>query len=194
MLKPDIPLCMVPTGILYRAVLEGDLFCDSAPDAELMRQLYKSHDQRYHHLFHRRKVTHSIFSRQAMRSFAQTGRTSDHFFGARVYTPQERVAILTHCLQQSLNNPYFSIHFSRDDALIQTAEISCYEGKGTILLNARTSYRLDEDHCEALITHEGFNQQFRAYYVNELLRHHVLPSASNHAFLQQLIDIAAQAH
>lgn len=189
MLKPDIPLCLIPSDILYAAVADGPL----GDHADVLRQLYASHDMRHRHLFDRRKVMHCIFSRQAMLNFAQTGRMSDHFFAARCFTPPERAAILRHCLEQNQNNPYFNIHFSRSDELIQSAEITCYEGKGTILLNAHTAYRLDGDHTEALITHPGFNQQLRAYYTGELLRNHVLPGAETHAFLRQLIDIALAA-
>lgn len=189
MLKPDIPLCLVPAPILYSAIADGPL----GGHTDLLQQLYESHEKRYQHLFHRRKVMHCIFSSQSMLAFAKTGRTSDHFFGARAFTPQERTEILRHCLQQSQSNPYFSIHFSRSEALVQSAEITCYEGKGTILLNAHTAYRLDADHTEALITHDGFNRQLRTYYTSELLRSHVLSDVESCAFLRQLIGIAQTA-
>lgn len=191
MLKPDIPIPFVPADILFAAVTSGD----GAPflPQEQLEPLRACHELRYRHIFQRRKVTHIIFSQGAMLKFAKTGRQTDHFFGARPYTPQERVAILSNCLEHSVNNPYFNVHFSRDDLLIQHAEVSCYEGQGTILVNAHTSYNLNGDHAEALITHDGFNQQFRHYYVNELLRHHVLPSAESHAYLRSLIDVARKA-
>lgn len=191
MLKPDIPIPFVPAEILLNAVTSGDGASFLPP--EQLEPLRACHELRYRHIFQRRKVTHIIFSQSAMLEFAKTGRQTDHFFGARPYTPQERVEILTNCLEHSVSNPYFNVHFSRNDLLIRHAEISCYEGRGTILVNAHTSYDLNGDHAEALITHDGFNQQFRRYYVNELLRHHVLPSAEGHAYLRSLIDVARQA-
>ena len=97
------------------------------------------------------------------------------------------------CLDASLNNPYFNIYFSNSDLLASDSEITCYEGKCTVLLNAHTSYHLTDDHSEALITHEGFNEQFRQYYIGELLRSQVLPAAEGHAYLRSLIQIALEA-
>jgi hypothetical protein len=196
MIKPDIPISVVPAQILYQAVADNSTKAGFLPDdqlQQLLEPLYQSHEKRHKHLFHRRRVTHMILSRSAMLEFARTGMQSDHFYGARPYTPQERAQILQLCLDASLSDPYFNIHFAVSEDLMPDTEIIQYEGKGTVLLNAHTSYHLADDHSEAMITHDGFNSQLRQYFVGELLRSHVLPAAETHAFLRGLIRIALES-
>jgi hypothetical protein len=70
---------------------------------------------------------------------------------------------------------------------------SLYAPKGTVFVNAHTRYFLTRDHGEAMITHEGFNLECRKFYVNELLRNHVLPASETHACLRRLIEVAEQS-
>ncbi|MDO4355531.1 MAG: hypothetical protein Q4E13_03335 [Clostridia bacterium] len=195
-LKPDVPINYVSPEIMIPVVLSSFSESNFIPPEvlELMaKQFELIHRQRFEHFFHRRKVTHNIYSQKAMQAFAETGYQTDHFFASRPYTPEERVKILSNLLEAEMGNPYFNVYFAKSDDLIHSTEISCYEGKGTMILSAHTSYNLMTDHAEALITHRGFNEYLRTYFQSELLHNQVLSTAEGRKFLRHLIDVAKDA-
>ncbi len=191
--KPDIMFIFVPKEILLPVALESFQRLGFAPPEQLMvlvEQLTKIHQQRVDNIRKKKKVTHIIFSQKEMLTFARTGRQSDHFFALRPFTPAERVAILTFCLNETQTNPYFNIYFAKQDLQVRDAEITCYEGVGTVLINARTSYLLAGDHAEAFITNQAFSEHFCNFFRTELLMRQVLPPKENHAYLEYLIRVA----
>ena len=131
--------------------------------------------------------------RGAMRRFAQTGRTSDHFWMMDAYTPEERVEILQSLLKQQMENPYLHMFFLKQDDVLRDVEIACYEDFGMLLLEADTGYNLDNGHSEALITHQALLRLYRDFFMNVLLRDYVLPKSETIRFLRQLIAEATQA-
>lgn len=196
MLKPDVPINFVSPEIMMPVILSSFVENNFIPAEHLeamTRQFARIHRQRFEHFFHRRRVTHNVFSQKAMLAFAETGYQTDHFFASRPYTPAERAQILSNLLEAETDNPYFNVYFSRDDELIHSAEISCYEGKGTLMLNAHTSYDLTGDHAEALITHRSFNEHLKTYFQSELLCNQVLSTAENRDLLHRLIEVARNA-
>ena len=196
MLKPDVPINFVSPEIMLPVILSSFVENNFIPAEHLEAMAHRFtqiHRQRFEHFFHRRRVTHNVFSQKAMLAFAETGYQTDHFFASRPYTPAERVQILGNLLDAETGNPYFNVYFARDDGLIHSAEISCYEGKGTMMLNAHTSYDLTGDHAEALITPRGFNEHLKTYFQNELLCNQVLPTAENRDLLRRLIEVARNA-
>ncbi len=192
-LKPDIPLNFVSPDILMPLVMESfpqTGFLPDADPADLLEAMYNIHKQRFDNFFTKKKVTHTIFSQSDMIAFAKTGLQSDHFFAMRPYTPQERVQILSFCMEQHLQNPYFFIYFAKADELVKDAEISCYDGAGTLILNAHSAYNLADDHVQVLLTQPAFSEHFRIYFLTEVLQKHVLPQGESMAFMEYLISLA----
>ena len=189
-LKPDVPINYIHPDVLIGPVMDGFReagFAEQGKLTELVQRLYDIQLQRYENFFHKKKVTHTIFSPKAMERFARTGRQSDHFFAMRPYTPAERKAILTNLREQVMHNPYFWIYFLKDDVDSIYAEITMYEGRGVMFLRSDTEYNLDGDHCEALIDYQGLSDKFRSFYMKELLVNRVLSYQDTIAILDRMI-------
>ncbi len=194
--KPDIMLAFVPPEVLRRVVVESFRHMHFAPPEQVMGlvdALAKVHRQRVDNFFNKKKVTHIIFSQSNMLTFARTGRQTDHFFALRPYTPAERVAILAFCRSESMKNPYFNIHFAKREMQLRDVEITCYEGAGTMLIDAHTSYNLADDHAEAYITDPAFSEHFCNFFRTELLATQVLPAKESYAYFEYLIRVAGES-
>lgn len=190
-LRQDIPINFISPDILYPIVLSCFPASFSSPKLDAcVSELKHIHQLRYDNVFRKKKVTHSIWNQEAMLCFASTGQQSDHFFAIRPYTPEERIKILTHVMEENQNNPYFNIYFSNGNEIIRSADLIYFEGAGLLLANAYTSYNLAEAHSETLITDAAFSEYFRTFFMTELLPNHVLPASQTNAFFQKLIDTA----
>ena len=108
-IKPDVGVDQIPAWILRKAVQEG---CEStdAEFIEVLDRLEQIYAERYKNTTEKRKHAFTVFKRGAMRRFALTGRTTDHFWMMRPYTPQERGVILRAMLDQQLRNPFLNLN------------------------------------------------------------------------------------
>lgn len=172
-LKPDVPINYIHPDILLPAVLDGfresGFVTEDADMAGIVQMFYDIHLQRYENFVKKRKVTHEVFSLEAMRKFMRTGEQSDHFFAMRPYTLAERLAILNHLRDESANNPYFSVHFLKPEFDHPTMEVTMFDGIGVLFTRFDSDYNLSGDHSEALITHPLFQEKFRDFFMHDLL-------------------------
>lgn len=193
-IKPDIGIDQIPPHILASAFLRSPESENKDPrfldSFAALREIY---DKRFENTYSKRKHAYTIMKRGAMLRFAQTGRTSDHFWMMDAYTPEERMEILQSLLRQQMENPYLHMFFLKQDDVLRDVEIACYEDFGMLLLEADTGYNLDEGHSEALITHQVLLQLYRDFFMNVLLRDYVLPKSETIRFLRQLIAEVMQA-
>lgn len=194
--KPDVPITFIHPDILVPAVIDGfrkTEFVAEEKLEKLVERLYDIHLQRWKNYFGKRKTTHTIFTREQMERFAQTGMQGDHFYAMRPYTPEERVVILTHIRDQAGSNPYFRIHFFKPDFPAPKMEIALFEGAGTLLNKPYTDYDLSGDHVEALIAQDEFCACYKEFFMHDLLERHVLTQEETIAVLDELIEIARNA-
>ena len=117
----------------------------------------------------------------------RTGVLSDQFFVQRAYTVEERRQLIRVLLEAMRNQPYFNVHILKEDAPALRYEMSYYDGKGVLLMDAYTGYELDKDHSEALITLPVFMESFRRFVMEELLLHFVRPRAEVLRILEKLL-------
>ena len=118
-----------------------------------------------------------------------TGVLSDHFFVQRAYTVEERRRIIQVLLDAMRKQPYFHVHFLKEGGPPLRYELSFFDGKGVLLMDAYTGYELAADHSEALITLPAFMEGFRQFYVEELLTHHVMTRTETLRTLERLIKM-----
>ena len=195
-IKPDVHFNCIPPKLLYPAILEGFEQAGIAVGAELeavMAQLWQIHEGRYLNIVGKHRPTHLVYSLPAMKRFMQTGVLSDHFFLQRAYTVAERREIIAVLLEAMRENPWFNVHFLREQSPELRYEISYYDGRGVLLMDAYTGYDLNVDHSEALITLPAFMESFRAYVQDELLVHHVMSRAESLRELEQLLTMDIDA-
>lgn len=193
-LKPDVPINYVHPEILLPAALDGFReigFIPDDRDAEaLIKVFYDIHASRYENFVKKRKVTHIVFSLEAMRKFMLTGVQTDHFFAQRPYTLAERLAILNHLRHESANNPYFSVRFLKPEFDHPNMEITMYDGVGVLFTKFDSQYRLSDDHSEALVTHPLFVEKFREFFMHDLLPNCTL---SHKDSLNAMAELAKEA-
>lgn len=190
--KPDVHFNLVPAELLYAAIEAG--FAQSGISAgqelqALMLQLKQIHDRRVDNMTRKRRPTHIVYSLPAMERFMRTGVQSDHFFIQRAYTLSERRAIIQFLLSRMQQDPYFNICFMRPELPEIRSEMTLYEGKGVLLMDAYTSYDLHDDHSEAFITLPEFQRSFQAFYLDELLGRLTLSRQESMACMEQLLQI-----
>lgn len=188
-IKPDVGIDQIPTHILRRAVESGPM-CQMPGFGTMVDALMPIYSRRYQNTFHKRKQSHMIMKYSAMLKFVRTGRMSDHFWGLRPFTVQERIEILQVFLENQLHNPYVHFYFLRNDSDLRNVEISYYQGVGMLILESDTDYRLADEHSEILITHERFLDLFHEFYMNVLVESYVRSEAENSKLLCDLIEEA----
>lgn len=188
-IKPDIGVDQIPVPIMEAALLRGAGTESMDPQffdvVSMLREVYR---KRVANTFNKKKHAHTIMKRGAMRAFAQTGRSTDHFWMMAPYTPEERIQILENLLDQQQNNPYMHIYFLKEDDALRDIEIACYEDTGMLLLESNTDYDLERRHSEVLITLNELLRLFRDFFMRTLVREYVLSETETCRFLQQLIE------
>lgn len=194
MVKQDIPLCCIPTQIIRKPIEECFQAFGLGENAErLINRMQDIHEERFANIYEKAKPTHIILNREAMERFARMGRTSDHLFLLRPFTPMERVKILQMLLFYTRKNRRFHIWFVKKDALMSDREITCYEGEGIAIVRSDTSWNLERDHQEVFFESKVVSYYLKQYVLNEVLVEQVLPEEESCAILEELIDIAKMA-
>lgn len=191
-IKPDVHFNLIPTDLLYQAILEGFGQAGVASgDAlvALLQRLQEIHDGRIANMYGKKRPTHLVYSLPAMEQFMRTGVQSDHFFLQRAYTPEERRQIVRYILRQAEEDPYFNVYFLREDLPEIRCEMTFYEGKGVLMMDADTSYDLMDDHSEALITLPGFLQDFQKFFLDVLLQRLVMGRQESMKHLERLLQM-----
>lgn len=189
-IKPDVHFNCIPPQVLYPAILEGFEQANIVGSDELdavIRQLWSIHEARFNNIIDKHRPTHLVYSLPAMERFMQTGVLTDQFYLQRAYTVEERREIIRVLLDAMRSKPWFNVHFFKDEAPMPRYEISCYDGKGVLLMDAYTGYELEADHSEALITLPAFMESFKVFFKDELLAHFVLTRAETLLALERLL-------
>lgn len=183
-IRPDIPLAFMR--------LEHLRLRYSGPQTEMMLRLRDIHIQRYENVFQKRQNTHIVLSLDAMRKFAQTGVTYDHFFAMKPFSKADRVAILTNIREQAVRNRRFHLYFLQQDMELQPQNFTLFEGSGLLMSKPGTHYDLSGDHAEVVITDAEFCEQCRMYFLNDLLARRVRSRQETLSELAKLIEMAQQ--
>lgn len=191
LLKPGLCLSLIAPEILEAPMQDGMLqtaYRDDPGLDDFLRRLTGIQIQRFENMYHKKRVTHVILSYESIKEFIRTGRLTDHFFGMRPFTAAERREILTHCRNQSRDNPYFNLYFLKSDAEHIDREAACYESSGVLIYASGTDYNLTGEHADALITLEPFTALLTRYFRETLLPLRVHSVSASLSMLASLID------
>lgn len=194
-IKPDVHFNCIPAQMLEQAIVEGFEQADMAAGPELDRliaELKRVHNGRYRNMLDKHKPTHLVYSFPAMERFMRTGVQTDHFYIQRAYTVEERRGIISGLLEAMRSCPWFNVYFLKEGAQELRNEITFFEGKGVLMMDAYTGYELEVDHSEALISLPAFMDSFYRYFMDELLVHHVMSRADTLRCLEQLLVMNVQ--
>lgn len=189
-IKPDVCVDSIPSDLMGDAVREGPWAEDENMRPiieEILPELIEIYEKRVQNTFEKHKPAHTVMKTRAMWRFACTGRTTDHFWGMRPYTPSERKRIFTLLLKEYEGNPFFNLYFLKDNDFLRDVEIAYYEGIGMLILESGTDYNLAEGHSEVLITHPEFLRLYKDYFLKNLIKHQVLSREQTGKFLRECI-------
>ena len=187
-IKPDPCLCYIPADIQKAALVEGSIPQELL--APVMDSLFKVAASRNNSIYTKKKATHVILKKNAMRHLAMSGKTLDHFWGFRPYTREERLRIFGILLHQAMENKYFHLHFLRDDDALRNTNIMIYGGKGILICNPDTDYDLGKEHTDLLMTPpESFLKSFQQYYMTVLVRELCLSESESAEYLTHLLNL-----
>lgn len=191
-IKPDFGVDQIPVPIMLASLLRG---VASNPDTpvepgffDVLKELEYVYTRRVENTFTKKKHAYTIFKRNALRRFALTGRTADHFWMMAPYTVQERISIFQQLLDQQLHNPYIHMVLLKNNDALRDIEIAYYEGVGMLFLEANTDYKLDEDHTEVLISHPEMLANYRRFYMDVLMQDYASPESETCRFFREIIS------
>lgn len=186
-IKPDFGMEQVPADIWVRALREGPL----AENASVLGEIDELADlvkQRQSNAFAKKQAQHHVFKQRAVWKFVRTGRLSDQFWGFRTLTMQERLLTLRTMLHQHMENPYYKLHFLKDEDSMRDEEIICYEGVGLSIIKAGTDYNLESSHSEFMVTQPEFLRMFRNFFLHSILPYSVQPEYKTRKILLEMIE------
>ena len=187
-IKPDVGVDQIPVWCMKNAMLEGEL-SQNPQFLQVLEALEDVYRRRVENTWQKRRHSHVIMKYGAMRRFAMTGRSADHFWAMRPYTPRERIAILSKLLEQQRKNPYVHLYFLRNESRLRDVEIAYYEGAGMLILESNTDYNLERNHSEVMITHPEMLQMYREFYMEVLVRDCVYSETETCEYLEKLIAL-----
>ena len=131
-----------------------------------------------------------VLKRSAMEQIALTGRSGDHFWGLRAFTPAERARWLRFLLDLHLNRPGVHLYFLRDETAVADLEFTFYAGVGLLIVPDGTHYDLERDYDEALVKHPDVLTHFEHYFFTHVIRDNCLSEEETAAALRDLIALA----
>lgn len=186
-LRLDLCFHALPAAQVIDA-LDGGRALGLLPDAPLLQELLRVHEERYRNLLHKKEPTCFILSRPAMRSFMETGRLSDHFFAMRAFTPGERRTILSAFIDACRTNASLHVHLLREDAMAPVACFCGYADMGVQISDNHTTYDLRAHHGEAFISLPAFADALMAYCREALIPEACLSEAESLACLTAMLE------
>lgn len=192
-IKADLGLELIPADIQLAAVREGPMRDYPAEDMNiLLSQLYEIENERYLNSLNKHFHQYFLMSYEAMLNFVKTGLFSDHFWGFRAFTPQERLFILKDFYNRVCTSGYFHFRFLKPEVHLVWDELIWYENVGVCFLPPQTHYDIDDDHTEFILRDPVFSDFFSSFFRKWLFDHHALPLSESKERFKCLIDICEQ--
>lgn len=192
-IKADLGLELIPADIQLAAVREGPMRGYPAEDMNvLLTQLYEIENERYLNSLNKHFHQYFLMSYKAMLDFAKTGLFSDHFWGFRAFTSQERLFILKDFYNRVCTSQYFHFSFLKPEVHLVWDELIWYENVGICFLPPKTHYDIDDDHTEFILHDPVFSDFFSSFFRKWLFEHHALPSSKSKVLFKRLIDVCEQ--
>lgn len=186
-IKPDFGMEQIPTEIWIRAFAEGPMAEDPSGvgNVQELEELFR---RRQSNSFSKKQAQHHVYKPRAVWKFVRTGRLSDQFWAFRTLTMRERLETLQVMLEQHTENPYYKLHFLKDEDAMRDDEIVCYEGVGVSFIKAGTDYDLSAAHSEIMVSQPEFLRIYRQFFLHSILPNLVQPEYKTRKLLLEMIE------
>lgn len=191
-IKPDPCLVYIPAEVQRAALEEGPIPAEQL--SPVLEALYKTAQARNRNIFTKRKATHTILKKGAMRQLALSGKTMDHFWGFRPYTKEERLRIFCLLLEQAQENRQVHLYFLREDDALRDVNVMLYGSRGILLCNMDTNYDLGGGHSDLLMTPpESFLEEFQRFFMTDLVKELCLSEGESIEYLTYLLNLVRES-
>ena len=182
-IKPDLGFELIPINIQI-AALEGTSFQQEY--APLIASVTEIARQRYLESIKKASRQYHIVTKEAMVHFAQTGILTDHFWGFRPYTKEERLQILQEIYGRMLNSPFFRLRILCDGIVLKPREVIGYENYGVCILMEKSAYHI-EAHRELMLHDRLFSDWFNNFFRDYFCSKYTYNSNDSAAIIKDLI-------
>lgn len=187
LIKADMCLNMIPAEIQLRALQEGPM--NSYPGIEeILTPMYTIEKERFENNRDKKKHQCYLHTYDGLLRFMETGIESDHFWGFRPFTPEERYQILSELYNRAANSPYTHLFFLKPGIHLIPDEIGWYEDRGICFLLPQTHYDIENGHSELLFQDPSFCRFFSEYFRKWICQHHAYSEADSLTMLQNLLE------
>lgn len=184
-LKPDLGTEYMPVGIVRD---NFQTWVAAHPEyASVSDHLVALYTRRHQNLYEKKRPHMLVMSKDAMVSFARTGRTADHPFCLRPFTPEERADILDDLIRQAERSAHFIPLVLRDPAAMPQHQLIAYDDLGLLICDARTDYSLD-GYSEVFLRSPLVAAQFKTFLLDAVCRDMAESPTESLNFLRSLSD------
>lgn len=187
LVKADMCLNMIPAEIQLRALQEGPM--SNYPGIEeILAPMYAIEKERFENNRDKKKHQCYLHTYDGLLRFLETGIESDHFWGFRPFTPEERYQILSELFNRASNSPYTHLFFLKPGIHLIPDEIGWYEDRGICFLLPQTHYDIENGHSELLFQDPSFCRFFSGYFRKWICQHYAYSEADSLIMLQNLLE------
>jgi len=165
----DLCFFQTPSDIAQSALIDKAIFSEADTKSLLDRTL-AIHEQRYQNHYKKRKYTYQIMSFSGCEHFLETGMFTDHFFGFRAFTLEERKRIFSEMLRCAREHPYFVPLLFKDHAFECRYNLFCYEKLGVSFDRTDTDYDLRKGNRSIFMNFSEFTSQYLQFYTGTLVK------------------------
>ena len=165
----DLLFHQTPTDIAVASLREKGIFSHETVEA-LIQRTAAIHEQRYQNQYSKKKDTYRIMTYAGCKRFLQTGLCTDHFFGFRAFTPEERKKIFGETIEYAQKNPHFIPLLIKDHSFECKYNMIGYDKLGVSLDMADTDYNIEKGHHSVFLMFPEFTRQYMDFYLSTLVK------------------------
>ena len=164
----DLLFHQTPTKIAIASLSEKGTFSKEYTEA-LIQRTAAIHEQRYQNQYCKKKDTYRIMTYAGCKRFLETGLCTDHFFGFRPFTPDERKQIFRETIVFAQKNPHFIPLLIKDRSFQCKFYLIGYDKLGVSLDMADTDYNIEKGHHSVFLMFPEFTRQYMDFYLSTLI-------------------------
>ncbi|MBR1707288.1 MAG: hypothetical protein IJ719_00475 [Clostridia bacterium] len=184
--KPDIGLELIPFEIQSRSI-RGGPFLEMYPDrAAAIPPMIEIQKQRYLQSVNSKNEQIHVMTDQVW-EFVRTGKMSDHFWGMRPYTVEERKQILADLIGRCTGRGDFQIRFLKRKPEAIGPELICYDGEGLCFIPAATSYNLENGYAEIMTRDPEIMSSYTQFFKEWFLPEETLSPEESVQYLKKML-------
>ncbi|MBQ8093365.1 MAG: hypothetical protein IJ242_07310 [Clostridia bacterium] len=185
--KPDFGFEQIPSHIIFRALREGTFLSVPGNEAVLER-IIPIQTSRFENILCSSAEQMHVLKESGLLVFARTGMISDHFWGMRPLTIEERIEVFSTLIEHIETGANYHIFVLKDENGFSDTEITLYEDCGLSIIKPHTSYSLEDGHSETLLQQQDFCLSFKYFFLHELIPRYTMDQKGSLKCLKTILS------